>query len=69
MSSDVKSVLRVVVMIALALFVLFTVVPVVLKLVGLTVVFLIWLAVKLIYLAVVLAVAYLILAGIRAILR
>ena len=69
---DAKDVLRVVGMILLAMFVFVVAVPFVLKLVGLglTIVgVLIGLAVLLIKLAVVLAIGYLILVGIRALLR
>jgi hypothetical protein len=66
---EAKDILRMVVVIVLALFVLIAVVPILLKLIGFTIGVLVWLAVKVIYLAVVLAVCYLILVGIRAILR
>ncbi len=70
--SDVKNVLRVVGMILLGLFVLAVGIPIVFKAVGITLGilgFLVWLAVGLIKLAVALAVGYLILVGIRALLR
>jgi len=69
---DVKNVLRVVGMILLGLFVLAVGIPIVFKAVGITLGilgFLVWLAVGLIKLAVALAVGYLILVGIRALLR
>jgi hypothetical protein len=70
--SDVKSALRMVGMILLAIFVLSVTIPLVFKAVGITFAilgFLVWLAMQLIYLAVVIAVAYLLLVGIRALLR
>ncbi len=67
--ANTRNVFKTVVIIGLALFVFFVAVPILLKLVGFTVALLIWLAVKLIYLAVVAAVAYLVLVGIRALLR
>ncbi len=70
--SDAKNVLRVIGMILLGLFVLGVGIPIVFKAVGLTLGilgFLVWFAVALIKLAVALAVGYLILVGIRALLR
>lgn len=70
--SEAKSVLSVVGMILLGLFVLGVGIPIVFKAVGLTlgiIGFLVWLAVGLIKLAVAVAVGYLILVGIRALLR
>ena len=70
--SDAKKVLRVVGMILLGIFVLGVGIPLVFKAVGLTLGilgFLIWVAVALIKLAVAVAVGYLILVGIRALLR
>jgi len=69
---DAKNVLRIVGMILLGLFVFMVVAPVVFKLVGVTfgiIGLLIGLAILLIKVAVVLAVGYLILVGIRALLR
>ena len=69
---DAKNVLRIVGMILLGLFVFTVGVPLVLKLAGLTfgiITILIGLAVLLIKVAVVLAIGYLVLAGIRALLR
>jgi len=70
--SDAKKVLRVVGMILLGIFVLGVGIPLVFKAVGLTLGilgFLIWVAIALIKLAVAVAVGYLILVGIRALLR
>ena len=70
--SDAKNVLRVIGMILLGLFVLGVGIPIVFKAVGLTLGilgFLVWFAVALIKLAVAVAVGYLILVGIRALLR
>lgn len=67
--SDAKDVFRVGVKILLGLFVLILVVPVLLKLVGITLGILIHLAVSVIYVAVVLAIGYLVLVAIRALLR
>jgi hypothetical protein len=69
---DVKNVLRVVGMILLGVFVFAVAAPLVLKLAGFTfglIADLIFLAIFLIKVAVVLAVGYLILVGIRALLR
>ena len=66
---DAKDILRIVGMIVLGIFVLVVVVPLLLKIVGITLVLLIGLAVFLIKVAVVLAVGYLVLVGIRALLR
>ena len=69
---DVNNVLRIVGMILLGLFVFMVVAPVVFKLVGITfgiIGLLIGLAILLIKIAVVLAIGYLILVGIRALLR
>ncbi len=66
---EATDVLRIIGMIVLALFVFFVILPFVLKAVGFAVAFLIWLAIKLIYLAVVVAICYLILVTIRALLR
>lgn len=69
---EAKDVLRIVGMILLGLFVLVAVVPLVLKAVGIAfgiLGVLIHLAVGLIYIAVVLAVGYLILVGLRTLLR
>jgi hypothetical protein len=59
-------------MILLAIFVLSVTIPLVFKAVGVTFAvlgFLVWLAMQLIYLVVVIAIAYLLLVGIRALLR
>ncbi len=66
---DAKNVLRVVGIILLGLFVLVVVMPLVFKLVGVTLGILIGLAILLIKVAVTLAIGYLILVGIRALLR
>jgi len=69
---EAKDVLRIVGMVLLGLFVFLVVLPFVLKAVGLAVgllAFLIGLAVNLLYFAVAIAVGYLILVGIRALLR
>ena len=66
---EAKEILRIVVIVALTLFVLIAVVPILLKLLGFTLAVLIWLAMTVIRVAVVLAVCYLILVGIRALLR
>ncbi len=69
---DVKNVLRVVGMILLGLFVFMVAAPLVLKVAGITfgiITGLIGLAVLLIKVAVVLAIGYLILVGVRALLR
>ena len=64
-----KDVLRIIGMILLGVFVFFVVLPVALKLVGITLGIIVWLAVLLIKVAVTLAIGYLILVGIRALLR
>jgi hypothetical protein len=69
MMRDVKDLLRVVGIILLGLFVLAVVVPVVLTAAGFVVGTVIQIAVLLIKLAVFLAIGYLILVGIRAVLR
>jgi len=66
---EAKDILRIVGMILLGLFVFMVVLPLVAKIAGMTFVFLIGLAITLIKLAVVLAIGYLILVGIRALLR
>ncbi len=69
---DAKNVLRIVGMILLGLFVFMVVAPVLFKLVGITfgiIGLLIGLAILLIKVAVVVAIGYLILVGIRALLR
>lgn len=64
-----KDVLRIVGMILLGVFVFFVVLPLALKLVGITLGIIIGLAILLIKVAVTLAIGYLILVGIRALLR
>jgi hypothetical protein len=66
---EAKDILRIVGMILLGLFVFMVVLPLVAKIAGMTFVFLIGLAITLIKLAVVLAIGYLVLVGIRALLR
>ena len=66
---DGKDVLRIIGMILLGVFVFFVVLPVALKLVGITLGIIIGFAVLLIKVAVTLAIGYLILVGIRALLR
>lgn len=69
---DAKNVLRIVGMILLGLFVFMVAAPLVMKLAGITygiITGLIFLAILLIKVAVVLAIGYLILVGIRALLR
>ena len=66
---DGKDVLRILGMILLGVFVVAVVLPLALKVVGITLVFIIGLAVWLIKVAVVLAIGYLVLVGIRALLR
>lgn len=69
---DAKDVLRIVGMILLGVFVFAVGVPLVFKVAGITlgiISILIWLAVLLIKVAVVLAIGYLVLVGIRALLR
>jgi hypothetical protein len=60
---------RIMLMILLGLFVFFVVLPLALKVVGITLGFIIGLAVLLIKVAVTLAIGYLVLVGIRALLR
>ena len=64
-----KDILRIIGMILLGVFVFFVVLPVALKLVGITLGIIVWLAVLLIKVAVTLAIGYLLLVGIRALLR
>lgn len=64
-----KDILRIIGMILLVVFVFAVVLPLALKLVGITLGFIIGLAVLLIKVAVTLAIGYLILVGIRALLR
>lgn len=66
---DARNVLRIIGMILLVVFVLAVVLPLALKVVGITLGFIIWFAVLLIKVAVTLAIAYLVLVGIRALLR
>jgi len=66
---EAKDILRIVGMILLGLFVFMVVLPLVAKIAGMTFVFLIVVAIKLIKLAVILAIGYLVLVGIRALLR
>jgi hypothetical protein len=66
---DAKNVLRIIGMILLGVFVFAVVLPLALKVVGITLGFIIGLAVLLIKVAVTLAIAYLVLVGIRALLR
>ncbi|HET6648034.1 MAG TPA: hypothetical protein VFH01_11965 [Pyrinomonadaceae bacterium] len=66
---EAQDILRVLGIIVLGLFVLVVAVPLALKVVGITLGILVGLAVALIKLAVVLAIGYLILVGIRALLR
>ena len=66
---DTKNVLRIIGMILLGIFVLAVVLPLALKVVGITLGIIIGLAVLLIKVAVTLAIAYLVLVGIRALLR
>lgn len=66
---EAQDILRILGIIVLGFFVLVVVVPLALKVVGITLGILVGLAVALIKLAVVLAVGYLILVGIRALLR
>ena len=63
------NVLRIIGMILLGIFVFAVVLPLLLKVVGITLGFIIWTAVLLIKVAVTLAIAYLVLVGIRALLR
>ena len=66
---DTKNVLRIIGMILLGVFVFAVVLPLALKVVGITLGIIIGLAVLLIKVAVTLAIAYLVLVGIRALLR
>ena len=66
---DAKNILRIVGMILLGIFVFAVVLPLALKVVGITLGIIITLAVLLIKVAVTLAIGYLILVGIRALLR
>lgn len=66
---DAKNFLRIMGMILLGVFVFAVVLPLALKVVGITLGFIIGLAVLLIKVAVTLAIAYLVLVGIRALLR
>ncbi len=66
---DSKDILRIVAMVLLGLFALTVVLPLVLSAVGIVVGTVTFIAIKLIKLAVVLAVIYLILAGVRALLK
>ena len=66
---DSKDILRVVAMVLLGLFALTVVLPLALSAVGIVVGTVTFVAIKLIKLAVVLAVIYLILAGVRALLK
>ena len=66
---DARNVLRIIGMILLGVFVFAVVLPLLLKVVGITLGFIIGLAVLLIKVAVTLAIAYLVLVGVRALLR
>lgn len=66
---DARNIVRIMLMILLGVFVFFVVLPLALKVVGITLVFISGLAVLLIQVAVTLAIFYLILVGIRALLR
>lgn len=66
---DASNVLRIIGMILLGVFVFAVVLPLLLKVVGITLGIIIGLAVLLIKVAVTLAIAYLVLVGIRALLR
>ncbi|HEX6719372.1 MAG TPA: hypothetical protein VF088_19870 [Pyrinomonadaceae bacterium] len=66
---DARNLLRLVGMVLLAVFVFAVVLPLALKVVGITLGIIIGLAVLLIKVAVTLAIAYLVLVGIRALLR
>ena len=66
---DTRNVLRIIGMILLCVFVFAVVLPLALKVVGITLGIIIGLAVLLIKVAVTLAIAYLVLVGIRALLR
>jgi hypothetical protein len=66
---DARNIMRIMLMILLGVFVFFVVLPLALKVVGITLGIIITLAVLLIKVAVTLAIGYLILVGIRALLR
>ena len=66
---DARNILRIIGMILLGVFVFAVVLPLALKVVGITLGFIIGLAVLLIKVEVTLAIAYLVLVGIRALLR
>jgi hypothetical protein len=66
---DARNIMRIMLMILLGVFVFFVVLPLALKVVGITLGFIIGLAVLLIKVAVTLAILYLLLVGIRALLR
>ena len=66
---DARNILRIIGMILLGVFVFAVVLPLALKVVGITLGIIIGLAVLLIKVAVTLAIAYLVLVGIRALLR
>jgi len=66
---EAKDVFRVAGVIILSLVVIIFIVPLLLKLVGITLGILIHLAISVIYVAVALAIGYLVLVGIRALLR
>lgn len=66
---EAKDVFRIAGVIVLSLIVLIFIVPLLLKLVGITLGILIHLAISVIYVAVALAIGYLVLVGIRALLR
>ena len=66
---DARNVLRIIGMILLGIFVFAVVLPLALKVVGITLGIIIGLAVLLIKVAVTLAIAYLVLVGVRALLR
>ena len=69
---EASDIFRIVGIVLLVIFVLAVGVPLVLKLAGITlgiIGILIWLAVKAIYIAIIVAVVYLVLVGIRAVLR
>ena len=66
---DTRNFFRIAGMILLGIFVLAVALPLALKVVGITLGLIIWLAILLIKVAVTLAIAYLVLVGIRALLR
>ena len=66
---DARNIMRIMLMILLGVFVFFVVLPLALKVVGITLGIIITLAVLLIKVAVTLAIGYLVLVGIRALLR